>query len=95
MPTTIHRQRLMLAMETELGEVRTLLERLAEELVCDTDMIDKHLEKLQQFDIIAQHVDECGRLLGRMANGMTTFEALEKVGLGGLQSRLSSALQEG
>jgi hypothetical protein len=94
MPTSLHRQRLMFAMATELGEVRTLLERLAEELVCDSDMINKHLEKLQQFDILSQHVDECGRLLGRMADGMTTFEALEKVGLGGLQARLSSALRE-
>ncbi|WP_242148637.1 MULTISPECIES: hypothetical protein [unclassified Sphingomonas] len=95
MPTTLHRQKLMLAMAKELGEVRTLLERLAEELVCDVDMIDKHLEKLQQFDIISQHVDECGRLLGRMADGMTTYEALGKVGLGGLQARLARALPEG
>ena len=95
MPTMIHRQKLMFAMANELGEVRALLERLAEELVCDADMIDKHLEKLQQFDIISQHVDECGRLLGRMADGMTTYEALGKVGLGGLQARLARALPEG
>jgi len=95
MPTTLHRQKLMLAMANELSEVRILLERLAEELVCDADMIDKHLEKLQHFDIISQHVDECGRLLGRMADGMTTYEALGKVGLGGLQARLARALPEG
>jgi hypothetical protein len=94
MPTPLHRQRLMLAMASELSEVRTLLERLAEELVCDADMIDKHLEKLQQFDILSQHVDECGRLLARLAGGMTTYEALGGIGLGALQARLSTAIEE-
>lgn len=95
MPTHQNRQKLMLAMANELCEVRELLERLAEEFVCDPTIVEIHYAKLQQFDMIAQHIDECGRLIGRMADGMPTHEALETVGLGRMQSRLSAAILEG
>lgn len=82
------------AISDELRDLRRQLERLAERLCLDELFVMHHVESLQLFDAITQQADESALLLDRLADGMTSDEALALVRLGLLQQRLRAALGE-
>jgi len=87
------RQQLFLAMAEEIGAIRQLLQNLETVLVSDEDVILKHYQDLQQFDLIIQHVDESAKLLHRLADGTCSHEAIETVRLARLKGVFQAAVQ--
>lgn len=77
----------------ELREMRDMLEKLAEVLVCDEHFASTYLEQLQSFDYLIQHADECVNLLDRVAGGEDSLSAIGHVRLGAVQERLRTALK--
>ncbi|WP_404337470.1 hypothetical protein AB2M62_02355 [Sphingomonas sp. MMS12-HWE2-04] len=82
-------------MAGEIREMRDMLEKLAEVLVCDEHFASSYLEQLQSFDYLIQHADECVSLLDRIAGGEDSLTAISHVRLGAVQQRLRSALAGG
>ncbi len=76
----------------EITEMREMLEKLAEVLVCDEHFATNYLESLQSFDYLIQHADECVNLLERIAGGEDSLSAISHVRLGAVQERLRAAL---
>ena len=87
------RQQLFLAMAEEIGAIRQLLQNLETVLVSDEDVILKHYQDLQHFDLIIQHVEESAKLLHRLAEGTCSHEAIENVRLARLKGVFQAAVQ--
>lgn len=81
------------AVAGELRHVRTLIEELAEVLVCDEHFVDRYLDKLQAFDLLVQCTEESAAVLDRLAAGACTRSAIAPVRLGQIHERLHTALQ--
>lgn len=80
------------AIATELRDVRSLIDALAEVLASDEYLASTYTEQLQTFDVLAQRSEETAALLERMASGTCMFEAVEQVRLNLVQDRLRAAL---
>ena len=76
----------------EMFEIRRALEMLSVELVTNESTMEAHLESLQEFDVLIQRADESGRIIGRLASGLTLDDAVGQVRLGKFQQRLIDAL---
>lgn len=81
------------ALAAELREMSALIEGLAEVLACDEGVAARHLSRLQQFDLLAQHMGESAGLLDTMAGGDCLARAIERVRLEQMQIRLRAVLK--
>jgi len=80
------------AVANELRDVRVLIERLADTLVSDEAFAMAYMEQLQTFDLVIQRADESADLLDRVAGGMSSHDAIDKVRLSFVQNKLRAAL---
>ncbi|QJU57460.1 hypothetical protein HL653_06335 [Sphingomonas sp. AP4-R1] len=76
------------AIAAELRAARDGVEALALVVVSDPRFVQDYAAHLQSFDFLAQHVEECGRLLDRIAGGEDPVAALGGVRLAEMQQRL-------
>lgn len=81
------------ALAAEMREMSVLIEALAEVLATDEGVVTRHLPRLQQFDLLAQHMGESATLLDVLAGGSCVTAAIEKVRLERLQTRLRAVLK--
>ncbi|URD61918.1 hypothetical protein M8312_05260 [Sphingomonas sp. KRR8] len=81
------------ALAAEMREMSVLIEALAEVLASDEGVIARHLPRLQQFDVLAQHMGESASLLDTLAGGDCVTSAVEQVRLERLQTRLKAVLK--
>lgn len=81
------------ALAAEMREMSILIEALAEVLATDEGVVARHLPRLQQFDVLAQHMGESASLLDTLAGGDCLTEAIEQVRLERLQTRLKAVLR--
>lgn len=81
------------AVAEEIRDLRLLIEGLAEVLVGDEQFAMKYLDQLQAFDLLIQRVGESADLLERIASGVCSHEAVDKVRLELVQHRLRAALK--
>jgi len=81
------------ALASEMRDMGTLVEALAEVLASDTGVVERHLGRLQQFDGLAQQIGEGARLLDHLAGGDCVKQAIGRVRLEGMQARLKAGLE--
>jgi len=81
------------ALAAEMREMSILIEALAEVLATDEAVVSRHLARLQQFDVLAQHMGESAGLLDTLAGGDCLTRAIEQIRLERLQTRLKSVLK--
>ena len=82
------------AVADEMRMVATLLERLAETLVCDEEVATKYVDQLQTFDLVIQCAEESAAVLDRMAQGADAHDAIAPVRLTEVRDRLRHALSK-
>jgi len=80
------------ALAAEMREISGLIEALAEVLATDQDVVARHLPRLQQFDVLAQHMGESASLLDTLAGGDCVTGAIERIRLERMQARLKAVL---
>lgn len=76
------------AIADEIRQVSLLVEEIADVLVCDEDVVMKHIHRLQAFDLLVQRASESARLLDRLAEGVPSHRAVDEVCLEEFQQRL-------
>ena len=82
------------ALADELRRIGALLEQLAETLAGDAVVAARHLDQLQNFDLLIQCTDESASVLDRMAQGAAPQDAIAPVRLTAVQDRLRAALEQ-
>jgi hypothetical protein len=80
------------ALAEELRDTSRQVEQLAATLALDEQLLDRFLQHLQSFDLIAQRIGEGAALLDRLAGGSSTDAALDSVRLERMQERLRAAI---
>jgi len=57
-------------------------------LVNDVDLVERHIDALQDFDLLIQQVEECRLIMERHPNGESLSELFGKIRLDAMQIRL-------
>lgn len=81
------------ALAREMRALGSVIDSLAGLLSGDEAFALTHLERLQDFDLLLQHVNESADLLERLSDGMHAHEALSRVRLERMQDRLRATLK--
>lgn len=90
-PPTVHAQpamALLSGLTAEMLRIRSSLENLSTMLVSDIDLVERHIDALQDFDLLIQQVDECRLMMERHACGESLDELFGKIRLDAMQIRL-------
>ncbi|MBW4330425.1 hypothetical protein KY084_06000 [Stakelama sp. CBK3Z-3] len=83
------------AIADELRHARLMIEELAALLITDEHFVERYVDKLQTFDLLAQYAEENAAILERLANGLPSDEAIAPVRLTAVHDRLHAALGRG